>query len=93
MHHVKWDMLEQVPNVRGVKAIPQVSFSYLFDESTHVQRAEWGLLRWLNDYCIATAQGWSNLPGKHQQGEVPLKGINSRLIAGKISLHGFVFKL
>lgn len=46
-----------------------------------------------NNYCIATAKSWSNFPSKHQQGEVPLKGKNSRLINEKIFLYDFVFKL
>lgn len=48
------------------------SFSHLFDERSYVQGCERGLLGWLDDHSVTTAQRRGHLPHEHQQGEVPL---------------------
>ena len=63
----------QVPQEIGEET-PEVSFSYLLDEGSHVQCAEWCLLCRFDNHCVPAAQRGSNFPGEHQQGEVPLEG-------------------
>lgn len=46
--------------------------SDLFDEGSKVEGREGGLLRWLDDHSVSTAQGRCDLPREHQQRKVPL---------------------
>lgn len=87
--HVSQALLHRFPK-KEVRKRPEVSFSYLLDEGSHVQCAEWCLLCRLDNHCVPTAQRGSNFPGKHQQGEVPLEG-KSKVKGGKF-LHSFNFQ-
>lgn len=48
------------PNCKEGGSHSWVSFSYLLGlRGSHVERAEWCLFCWFNNYCIATAQSWA----------------------------------
>lgn len=67
---------------------------YLFDQRTHVEAGEGGLLGRLQDHCVPAAQSWPQLPSCHHQGEVPLRKQRAEKLSPVLSLfpsgHGFI---
>lgn len=53
----------------------------LFDERSNVEGREGGLLRWLDDHSVSTAQGRRYLPHEHQQRKVPLAQTKEHMLA------------
>lgn len=54
---------------------------HLFNQAGHVERCEWRLLGHFHHHRVAGGQSRGDLPGLHQQREVPLqeeKGRNAR---------------
>lgn len=56
-------------------SIPQYMLSLtsdLFDERSNMEGREGGLLCWLDDHGVSTAQGRCYLPHEHQERKIPL---------------------
>lgn len=63
---LQWRWTEMNNNIKNKKR------GYLFDEGPHVETAEWCLFSGFDDHRVSTAQRRGDLPGHHQQWEVPL---------------------
>lgn len=67
---------EQGPQATHMSGAP-----YLLDEGAQVEGGERGLLGWLEDHGVATAEGRCDLPRKHQEGKVPLCKQNAFVVS------------